>query len=297
MKRTVSVLLAMGFTLAFMTTVFAGEWKKEANGRWWYQNDDGSYMTNGWQNIGGAEYYFDAEGYMLSDTVTPDGCRVGPDGVWIREGGGSGEPVVPQASHSVSNITYGAGSVTDALTISDWSYTPEYWSSTYHVFEITNNSGSTLNISINENAKNYSGQVIGAHSVTQEDIPAGCTVFIKNYFSDVVGIYSYDTTVTAKAEDFYIPVIQNLDVAVTDRNDKAIVTVTNRGDLAAEFVEADVVFFENGEISYLSSKYFNNDDYYLMPGATVSEQINAWDNFYTDVKVHVTGRRSKYSTK
>ena len=74
-------------------------------------------------------------------------------------------------------------------------------------------------------------------------------------------------------------------------------TVTNRGDLAAEFVEADVVFFENGEISYLSSKYFNNDDYYLMPGATVSEQINAWDNFYTDVKVHVTGRRSKYSTK
>lgn len=296
MKRTVSVMLfTMGFSLAFITTAFAGEWKKEANGRWWYQNDDGSFTANGWQNIDGAEYYFDAEGYMLSDTVTPDGYRVGPDGAWIREGGG--EPVVPQAAHSVSNITYGEGSVTDMLTISDWSYTPEYSGSTYHIFEITNHSDRTLKITINENAKNYSGQVIGAHSVEQEDIPAGCTVFIDNFFYEVTGIYSYDTTITTKDETFYIPVIQNLDVAVTDRDDKAIVTVTNRGGLAAEFVEACAVFFDNGEVSYQGSKYFKNDEYYLMPGASVSEQFNTYGTFYTDVKVHVTGRRSKYSNK
>lgn len=298
MKKIASVLLlTLGFVLAFMTTAFAGEWKKESNGRWWYQNEDGSYTVNGWQNINGTEYYFDAEGYMLSDTVTPDGYRVGLDGAWIREDGGSGEPFVPQASHSVSNITFGNGSVTDALTVSDWSYTPEYSNSVYHIFEITNNSDRTLRININENAKNYSGQVIGAHSTEQEDVPAGCTVFVENFFHDVTGIASYDTIITTKDETLYIPVAQNLDVAVTDRDDKVIVTVTNRGDLAAEFVKADVVFFDNGEVAYTGSTYFKNDEYYLMPGVTLSEQVNAWNTFYTDARVHVTGRRSKYSKK
>ncbi len=294
MKKRIIVLLGILALSVFSFSSFAAEWKQEADGRWWYAYDDGSYPQNGWAKIDGKDYYFDAEGYMLSNTVTPDGYTVGADGAWVPDGAPA---AVQQSNHSVSNIQYGQGSVTDALVISDWSYVPEYSNSTYHVFEITNNSGKTLEISINDNAKNYSGEIIGAHSTSQEDVPSGCTVYMINFFYDVTGVQSYDTIITTKEEDFYIPVIQDISVSVTDRGDKAIVTVTNNGSLAAEFVEATVVFFEGDEVAYTSSKYFDNDDYYLMPGASVSEQVNAYSTFYTDVKAYITGRRSKYSSK
>lgn len=37
-----------------------------SNGRWWYSHADGSYTTNGWENIDGDWYYFDESGYMAS---------------------------------------------------------------------------------------------------------------------------------------------------------------------------------------------------------------------------------------
>ena len=42
--------------------VVAG-WKKNSHG-WWYQNPDGSYPANAWQQIDGKWYHFDAKGYM-----------------------------------------------------------------------------------------------------------------------------------------------------------------------------------------------------------------------------------------
>ena len=79
---------------------YTAGWKND--GRWWYQNSDGSYPTNSWQAIDGAWYYFDGNGYMLSNqwisgeyyvgangamltnTTTPDGYKVDANGKWIR---------------------------------------------------------------------------------------------------------------------------------------------------------------------------------------------------------------------
>lgn len=54
-------------------------WKQDANG-WWYQNADGSYPQNTWKEIGGTQYYFGGDGYMLHDTTTPDGYQVDSNG-------------------------------------------------------------------------------------------------------------------------------------------------------------------------------------------------------------------------
>ena len=74
---------------------------------WWYCNKDGSYTTNGWQEIDSKWYYFNSEGYMVTgwidwqgesyycdpvngdlqvDKVIPDGSgrRVDTSGVWIE---------------------------------------------------------------------------------------------------------------------------------------------------------------------------------------------------------------------
>ena len=55
-------------------------WKLEADGRYRYQKPDGTYVSNGWLNVDDELYYMDAEGYMLADTITPDGVYVNAKG-------------------------------------------------------------------------------------------------------------------------------------------------------------------------------------------------------------------------
>ena len=79
---------------------YTGSWKQDQTGRW-YENADGSYSKNSWQNLNGKWYFFNEQGYMatgwidwngkqyycdtqtgqmLTDSSTPDGAKVGSDG-------------------------------------------------------------------------------------------------------------------------------------------------------------------------------------------------------------------------
>lgn len=83
MKKIAATLA--GITLALATTFssFAG-WVQSGN-RWWYStNANGTtWYSNGWQQIDGTWYYFDANGWMLADTTTPDGYYVNASGAWV----------------------------------------------------------------------------------------------------------------------------------------------------------------------------------------------------------------------
>ena len=57
-------------------------WQNNGYG-WWYQRANGTYPHNEWEIINGIWYYFDANGYMLADTTTPDGYYVDENGAWI----------------------------------------------------------------------------------------------------------------------------------------------------------------------------------------------------------------------
>lgn len=86
-------ILTAAFLLSFSltTTAFAGTWKQDTSG-WWYQNDDGSYPKSIWQWIDGngdgiaESYCFDANGYLYTNTTTPDGYTVNRDGAWMVDG-------------------------------------------------------------------------------------------------------------------------------------------------------------------------------------------------------------------
>lgn len=41
------------------------QWMKSGN-QWWYRHADGSYARDGWETIGGKDYLFDANGWMLT---------------------------------------------------------------------------------------------------------------------------------------------------------------------------------------------------------------------------------------
>ena len=58
-------------------------WLEESGG-WRYYKGDGTYQVDGWvEDIDHRWYYFDENGFMMKDTMTPDGFYVGPNGEMI----------------------------------------------------------------------------------------------------------------------------------------------------------------------------------------------------------------------
>lgn len=82
MKKGALFVFVLLITVLSTFSVWAGELKKESEGRYWYQNDDGTRMINQWIELEGKQYYFDSDGYMLLNTFTPDDKEVGEDGAW-----------------------------------------------------------------------------------------------------------------------------------------------------------------------------------------------------------------------
>ena len=82
-------------SLSVAFPAMAGSWKNGAGDnatRWWYDNGDNTWAANGWRWIDGNQdgvsecYYFDAEGWLLTSTTTPDGYTVNADGAWTLNG-------------------------------------------------------------------------------------------------------------------------------------------------------------------------------------------------------------------
>lgn len=90
-KRIMTATLAVTMTIALSANVFAAGWQKNDTG-WWYDNGDGTWAHSGWfwlddNQDGIAEcYFFDQNGYMMSDWVSVDGFNVNSDGAWVVDG-------------------------------------------------------------------------------------------------------------------------------------------------------------------------------------------------------------------
>ena len=86
-----TVLSTAIFSIASISTAFAGAWR-QTESSWWYDNGDGTFPNNTWQwidgnNDGVAEcYYFYANGLMASNTVV-DGYTVNANGAWTDGAG------------------------------------------------------------------------------------------------------------------------------------------------------------------------------------------------------------------
>ena len=90
-KKTAGVILLTAMTFAMTITAQAGQWRQDKVG-WWYESGNGSYYANGWQWIDGdgngvAEcYYFNQNGYSLTNQSTPDEYWVNEKGQWTVNG-------------------------------------------------------------------------------------------------------------------------------------------------------------------------------------------------------------------
>lgn len=91
MKKVLTMAMALAMVATVHHTCLAAGWQQDSIG-YWYENEDGTWPSNTWQWIDGnrdgkAEcYYFNENGYMLSNTISPDGYLVNWDGAWIENG-------------------------------------------------------------------------------------------------------------------------------------------------------------------------------------------------------------------
>lgn len=62
-----------------------GSWQKNDKG-WWYQMSDDTYYADGFAKIDGKDYYFNAEGYMVTGKITINGVtyQFGDDGALVK---------------------------------------------------------------------------------------------------------------------------------------------------------------------------------------------------------------------
>lgn len=83
-KKMTVLAAAAALTMAQAAPASAAYyWRQDARG-WWLEDENGSYLTNQWYQSpsNGLWYYMGADGYMLTNTVTPDGFTVDGEGVW-----------------------------------------------------------------------------------------------------------------------------------------------------------------------------------------------------------------------
>lgn len=95
MRKMVKIgIAAAALSAAMSMSAFATGWVQSEDGRWWYGTnyDNSQWASDGWWGIyddnaqGVKFYYFDGNGYMLSDTSAPDGREVNASGELLTDG-------------------------------------------------------------------------------------------------------------------------------------------------------------------------------------------------------------------
>lgn len=89
-KYGITATLAALVTIGAASSALAAGWQKNSSG-WWYatNTDNTTWHVNGWQWIDGNGdgvsecYYFDGNGYLITNGTTPDGYNVNSDGQWM----------------------------------------------------------------------------------------------------------------------------------------------------------------------------------------------------------------------
>ncbi|WP_432627118.1 hypothetical protein [Brotaphodocola sp.] len=220
--KRVAIVTAM-LSVTVSGTAFAGWTKKIENNqeKWKYDSGNGVYLNNGWQWIddnkdGIAEsYYFDSNGYLLTDTTTPDGYAVNKDGAWVLNGVIQTKNVVVNAEPITEKdfIISGDNSVTknnaDNSIITNWKRLG-FNDGPYHVFvtgdSLVTSRGIVLGDSKDAVIEKYGSADASKFSTAdrwyqlmifngQDKTTDGTTIAsassVMNYYSDPYGIQFY----------------------------------------------------------------------------------------------------------
>ncbi len=84
MKKIAAIGLTAALAAGMTVSGYAAGWENGPAG-WMYELANGDMAQNAWEYINGAWYYFNENGIMLENGITPDGYTVGANGAWIAD--------------------------------------------------------------------------------------------------------------------------------------------------------------------------------------------------------------------
>ena len=156
---------------------------------------------------------------------------------------------------------------------------------------VTSKAKVPVGIDINATAYDAGGNVVGAASSSIDAIGPGEQSIASFYYGEAAGIARVDYALQYDDTPSFESVLGDLQVqqSVNDRN--VVVTVANTGTKPAEFVEAYALFFDGaGNVCDYDSTYVTDGDSEIKPGATLSAQLDTYEDYAT-VACYLTGRR------
>lgn len=189
-------------------------------------------------------------------------------------------------SQSLPAGKFKADEVLSMLNITEYSYSSDFWHYAFLVIE--NPSDFNIHVSVDVKFYNDANELIGAKSAEQEAFEKGSKIVL--YFMPDEKFTNMEYELTVSEEDYYDCVISDLSYETVSAKDKEIVSVTNNGGEAAEFVEGSALFFKDNQVVGFDQTYFVDDDSELKPGKTVTKEIDCYDD-YDSVQFFFTGRR------
>jgi hypothetical protein len=184
-----------------------------------------------------------------------------------------------------------AADVTDSdFDIKEYLFESKYGTTQYFLV-IKNNSAETVEVSGNGTAFDANGNAVGAANFSIDVLGPGETSIGYFYFNEVSGVKKVDYDLQYSKETSLSPVLSNLDVQQTLNKNNIIVSVTNNGDVPAQFVQANALFFDSSNnLVGTYTTYVIDDDSEIKPGTTLSAQIDTYDESYDHVEIYFTGR-------
>lgn len=192
----------------------------------------------------------------------------------------------PVVDTEVADGDFVESEVLEQLKVTEYSYKNEW--AYYHFIEVENGSAFDLNVSVAVKFYNEAGELIGAKSDDKYAFEHGQKVLF--YFMPDEAYTKTEYEISVVEETFYAAVVSDLSYESVPAKEKEIVSVTNNGKDAAEFVECSILFFKNGEAVYFNSSYFVDDTSELKPGKTITKEMDCYEP-YDSYAIYLTGRK------
>lgn len=132
-----------------------------------------------------------------------------------------------------------------------------------------NTSDTALSVWANAVAKDSADNIIGASSTSIEVLGPKETSIGQFSFHDVGEVDHIEYTLNASTASHFCPVVKHLEVETSLYNNSLMVSITNHGSVAAEFVEAyALIENQSGEIVGSEWNYIIDGNSQIAPGAT-----------------------------
>lgn len=153
---------------------------------------------------------------------------------------------------------------------------------------VTNNSEYDLVLGVDAMFYDAEDKLVGVTDREEHAVGAGQSVVF--WFTPDEEYVRAQYKFKASEEAWYEPVAEDLSYEDNMTDDKVILSVTNNGSEAAEFVQGTVLFYNGGSIVGFDTTYFTDDEFEIKPGETIHEELYCFEAF-DSYEVYLTGRR------